>query len=125
MLIRTGRCVPDDLVNRKSYIGIVDAVLCGEGNGPKIPDPKKLGYIIQGSNPAAIDSVCAGVMGFDYKKIPSIINSFSIRHYKITNFSVKDIDVRIEDSEFKLENIPRIVYYSFVSNKGWIGNIER
>ena len=59
---------------RKKHIAVVDAILCGEGNGPKIPDPKKLNYIIQGKNPAVVDAVCAELMGFDYSKIPAVIS---------------------------------------------------
>lgn len=120
-----GTLRPDCLKNRKKYIGIVDAILCGEGNGPKIPDPKKVGYIIQGSNPATIDSVCATLMGFDLRKIPSIKNSFNIENYPITNLIPDDIAVEVDGLIYKLESLPSSLINPFIPNKGWIGNIEK
>jgi uncharacterized protein (DUF362 family) len=115
----------DDFENRKIYIGIVDAILCGEGNGPKIPDPKRLGYIIQGSNPATIDSVCATVMGFNPGKIPSIKNSFNINKYPITTTFQKDIEVLFDGLSYNLNNLPSSFIDPFIPTKGWVGNIER
>ncbi len=71
----------------------------GEGNGPKAPDPVKMEYIISGTNPVAIDAVCAYLMDFNPLKIPSIKNAFSISKFKITDFNYEDISIKINNSK--------------------------
>lgn len=114
----------DHLENRKVYIGIVDAVLCGEGNGPKIPDPKKLNYIIQGSNPATIDAVCSSLIGFDYNKMPSVKNSFFISKLKITEVKPEEICVNFDDCSLKLKDIPPEKKVKFIPSNGWKNYVE-
>jgi len=120
-----GSFTTDDPDNRKKYIGIVDAILCGEGNGPKIPDPKKLNYLIQGSNPAVIDAVCAEVMGFDNRKIPCIRNAFNIVHYPFVLTSQNDILVSLNEELFKISEIPSSRKSLFIAANGWINHIEK
>lgn len=50
-------------------INIVDAIFCMEGNGPAGGTKKKVGAVIGGANPFAVDTLCAEIMG--YKKFVS------------------------------------------------------
>ncbi len=111
--------------NRKAYLAIVDAVLCGEGNGPKIPDPKKLNYIIQGSNATTVDAVCSELMGFDYNKIPIIKNSFKIQNFPVVNCTENDIIACFKEGEYHIANIPDNKKSLFIASNGWINHIER
>jgi uncharacterized protein (DUF362 family) len=120
-----GTLRPDKLSERKKYIAVVDAILCGEGNGPKIPDPKKFNYLIQGSSPAVTDLVCAMLMGFDYNKIPAIKNAFAISHFPIAGCSEDDIVVNFDDGEFAARNIPETKKSLFVASNGWVNHIEK
>lgn len=113
------------LQNRKNYIAVVDAILCGEGNGPKIPEPKKLNYLIQGCNPVEVDIVCAELMYFDYKRIPVIKQAFRISNYSLISCDEKDIDVIFEDEIYNIENIPKEKKSLFVASNGWLNNIEK
>lgn len=79
--------------NKKRYVGIVDSIYAGQGNGPLEPDLIKCGKIICGTNPVAIDCVAAKIMNYDYKKIPQLKNSFSISHYKLIDDKYEDINV--------------------------------
>jgi uncharacterized protein (DUF362 family) len=115
---------PDEPAFRKKYIGIVDGILCGEGYGPKTPDPKPCGYIIAGSNPAAIDAVSARLMGFDPSLIPTIKNAFSINHYPIANFSLEDCFLCVDQNSFTVNQIPENLIQRFEPASGWKGNIE-
>jgi uncharacterized protein (DUF362 family) len=115
----------DDEKNRKNYIAVVDAVLCGEGNGPKIPDPKKLNYLIQGSNATSVDAVCAELMGFDILKIPIIKNSFNITKFPIISCGQIDIKAIFEDGEYPVNEIPQGKKSHFIASNGWINHIER
>ncbi len=51
---------------------IVDAVVGMDGNGPSAGDPFKIGLIIAGTDPVAVDSVACRVVGIDPSTIPMI-----------------------------------------------------
>ncbi|MDP4208597.1 MAG: DUF362 domain-containing protein [Bacteroidota bacterium] len=111
-------------VNAKNYIGIVDAIIAGEGNGPMAPDPVKMGYIICGTNPVAIDAVCCKLMGFNYLKIPSICKAFDIKKYPITPFSINDIDIEFENEKYNYFDIPKELIKTVEPHFGWKNHIE-
>jgi uncharacterized protein (DUF362 family) len=111
-------------VNAKKYIGIVDGIIAGEGNGPLTPDAVNLGYIIAGTNPVAIDAVCATLMGFDPLKVPAILHAFDIKHYPVCDFPFESITAVIEDTEYGIRSIPGQYIRSFKPHFGWIGHIE-
>ena len=54
----------------RRILTIVDAICSGEGDGPLAPVPKRLGLLIGGWNPYAVDLVCAGLMGYEPAHIP-------------------------------------------------------
>ena len=67
--------------NLKKYISIVDGIVAGEGNGPKAPDAINSGYLIAGLSPVSVDAVCARIMDFDFRKIPSIDRAFFVKNF--------------------------------------------
>jgi uncharacterized protein (DUF362 family) len=115
----------DQPVSRKKYIGIVDAILAGEGDGPLAPDPVSMGYVLCGTNPVAIDAACAAFMGFDPLKIPSIKNAFDIRHYPLCDFGLDDIRVEFGKEEYALGGVPNSLIFPFEPHFGWKGHIEK
>lgn len=115
----------DIIVNAKRYIGIVDAVLAGEGHGPLSPEPVNMGYILCGTNPVAIDAVGATLMGFDPLKIPTIARSFQVRRFPLCNFSLQEICVCIENNNFLLHNLPEKYVVPFEPQFGWKDHIEK
>lgn len=62
-----------DNIQRK-YFAIVDGVIAGEGNGPHYPKSKSCGLIFGGFDPVLIDLIAAKIMGFDWQKIPLLVN---------------------------------------------------
>jgi len=60
---------------QRRIFNIADMIISGEGNGPVAPEPKKLGFIIAGSDPIVMDRVVCEIMGFDYSKIPMLVNA--------------------------------------------------
>jgi uncharacterized protein (DUF362 family)/ferredoxin len=48
-----------------SHLVIMDANICQEGNGPINGTPKKLGLVIVGNNPLAVDSIACRLMGIE------------------------------------------------------------
>jgi len=110
----------------KSYIGIVDAVMAGEGEGPLSPDPIALGRIICGTNPVAIDATCATIMGFDPLKIPTIANAFNTRHFPICNFHMEDIEILLDgNARCGINDLSSKHIMPFRPQYGWQGHIEK
>jgi uncharacterized protein (DUF362 family) len=109
----------------KSYIGIVDAIIAGEGDGPLSPDPVALGRIISGTNPVAIDASCATLIGFDPLKIPTIANAFKIRHSPLCNFTMNDISILLDGNTYGINNLPAKNIMPFRPQYGWNGHIEK
>jgi uncharacterized protein (DUF362 family) len=119
-----GTMKEDNLINRKIYIGIVDAVICGEKNGPKSPDPKKLSYLIYGTNPVAIDATASCLMSFNPLKIPAIEKAFQIKKYKIVDFEYSAINVMIAGDTYTLQSVPEEFKSVFEPHFGWKNQIE-
>lgn len=115
----------DCLVNAKSYIGIVDAIWAGEGEGPLAPDPKNLGCVVCGTNPVAIDATCATLMGFDPLRIPTLSQAFKVAHYRLCDFTLEDIDASVGGLSYKLDELPHDLIQQFKPQFGWEGHIER
>ncbi len=109
--------------DKKRYIGIVDAIQAGQGNGPVEPDRIDCGKIICGFNPVAIDCVATKIMHFDYMKIPQLKNAFLIKNYKLIDCQYKDIIVANDDVEKTIEatDFPIIEWRSAF---GWENHIE-
>lgn len=112
-------------VNAKRYIGVVDAILAGEGHGPLSPDPVKMGYLFCGTNPVAIDAVSSAFMGFDPLKIPTISRAFQVGRYPLCPFSFADIRVVFDGREYALGEIPDSWVVPFEPQFGWKGHIEK
>lgn len=113
------------LVDARRYIGIVDAVQAGEGEGPLAPDTVAMGRIICGTNPAAIDAVCSILMGFDPWKIPAIAKSFQVKEYRLCDFTLNDIEVLVDGIKYTINTIPQDEVIPFKAQHGWMGHIER
>jgi uncharacterized protein (DUF362 family) len=114
----------DPISGMKKYICIVDGIVAGEGDGPKAPDAVKLGYLIAGFNPVSVDAVCARVMNFDFKKIPSIDCAFQIKNFPLVDFSPDDIIIQYEGVTYSINTLPLTSAISFKPHRGWIGHIE-
>jgi hypothetical protein len=112
------------LSKMKRYITIVDSIVAGEGNGPKAPDAINAGYIIAGLNPVSVDAVCARMMNFDCKKIPSIGNAFRIINFPLVGFNMEDIKILFKEEEYFLSNFPSSLVVNFKPHQGWVGHIE-
>ncbi|HUY91760.1 MAG TPA: DUF362 domain-containing protein [Pirellulales bacterium] len=50
-------------------IAVVDAILCMEGDGPIMGSPKRMGLIVAGLNPTAVDATCARLIGLEPARV--------------------------------------------------------
>lgn len=106
------------------YLAVVDGIIGGEGNGPMAPDPKPAGVIIAGTHPAAVDTVAATIMGFDWEKIRLLKNAFSMRELNYVPFAPRDIRVISNKPAWNgpLNTLQETL--EFRPHFGWVGAIE-
>lgn len=111
---------------QRKYISIVDGILGGEKNGPMEPDKKESGIILVGVNPVAVDAVGATIMGFDYKRIPSVVHGFMAVGYELANFHVDKIRVHSNKKEWekKIGDFKRNETLCFEPHFGWKNYLE-
>lgn len=109
--------------SRKRYISIVDGIVAGEGEGPLEPDAVEVGALVCGNNPVAVDFVVAHLMGFDYRRVPSVSNAFSIRRYPLFTGGPEDIRCRLDDEDW-VPAISLSPLCRFRPAAGWVGHVE-
>lgn len=112
--------------NKRKVFCLVDSVLAGENIGPLNPDCKKAGLLIMGFDPSVTDRVCAELMGFDFHKIPSIREAFSIQHLPFTNCNPDDIFIvsNKENISGKIGSFRFEPNWHFEPHFGWKRHIE-
>lgn len=112
-----------DLPQRR-YLAVVDAVIAGEGDGPMRPTPKPAGLVIAGTNPAAVDTVCCRVMGFDESRIPMLRNAIGDGMLPALQ-EVGAIKVISNSPRWsQVFDLPRAQTLCFAPPATWAGSIE-
>lgn len=108
------------------YLAVVDGIIAGEGNGPMAPDPKPCGWVIAGANPVAIDSVCAALMSFDWKRIKMLVGAFAVKQKPIAGFAHDEIEVLSNEARFqkRLGEFTKQDGVGFKPHFGWVGSVE-
>jgi len=109
------------------YMTLVDGIIAGEGDGPVAVDAKPCGVVVAGVNPVAVDTVCATLIGFDYRKLSVLREAWKIRDYPLVTHGPSDIvcksNVRQWDGPFA--EIEEIEHMGFRPHFGWVGHVER
>jgi uncharacterized protein (DUF362 family) len=96
------------------YLSIIDGIIAGEGNGPMEADAKPCGVLIAGTNPVAADLVATQLMGFDWRKVPTIREAFQLTDLPLADFKPDEIQV-----------VPALgETFRFRPHFGWVGKIE-
>jgi len=106
---------------RKMFV-LIDAVVAGEGEGPLKPEPIKCNLLIAGDDPLATDIVCCTLMGFDWRKIPTLKNGLNVKNCDLCN-SIDDISI-VSDCGEHIFGIRNKFNYIFKPASGWKGHIE-
>lgn len=110
---------------QRNTISIVDGIIGGEGNGPLDPTPKNAGLIVAGFNPVAVDMACAQLMGFDWRRLPVLVKSYSEHVLPLAKFEVGDVICYLPEGDTRrcvdlaADNDTR-----FRPHFGWVGQVE-
>lgn len=125
LLYADGEGVMRDTPQRR-YYAIVDGVVAGEGTGPLAPDRKEAGMLFSGQNPVALDASQAWLMGFDYRRIPSIVHGLSSRGYTLFSAEYSAIElVGAAPRCGRLGELDSRNSLDFKPHFGWAGNVEQ
>ena len=106
------------------YLTVVDGIIGGEGNGPMAPDAKPCGVILAGTQPVAVDCVAAALMGFDWRKLRLLKNSFQMRELNFAPFKPGEIEIVSDNPAWRGKLDPMEGSFSFRPHFGWVGAIE-
>ena len=109
----------------RRFLSVVDGIVAGEGNGPLDPTPRAAGVLLAGMNPVAVDMACARLMGFDFRRIPSLARAFADHPYPIVS-SAPDEIACVSDHSGWNGRLPQIVPCAppFEPHFGWRGAVE-
>lgn len=99
------------LVHPRPILTLVDAIVAGEDCGPLRPQPRSCGVVVWGEDPGVVDVTCAGLMGFDWRRIPMLAHLADSEARAFTDF---DGDTPV---------LPGVVE-TFEAPVGWTGEIE-
>ncbi len=106
---------------QRRVLHIGDMVVCGDQEGPMRPSYKKVGGVLFSDSPVEFDYCVARLMGFDHRKIPTLLNALegSGRTRKTDK-----IRLRSNCAEFdgEVDGIRR--NFGFRPSSGWKGHIE-
>ena len=109
----------------RRFFSVVDAIVAGEGNGPLDAMPKAAGLVLAGGNPAAVDRVCAALMGFDGERLPMIQQAFARHALPLIAFGMEAIAIRSNETRF-VESVAAAenAHLGFRPHFGWRGHVE-
>jgi len=110
---------------QRVLINVVDAVICGENHGPLFPDPVESKFILGSFDPYSCDVVAATLIGFDWRKIPSVGKGFTAQSARFSSFKgeLESIEV-VGTPSFIAAFQSRTPYIQLKPYIGWIGHIE-
>jgi uncharacterized protein (DUF362 family) len=124
-LLRYGR--PDGTLDdtpRRTIVSVTDAIVAGEGEGPLSPTPCGLGLVTLGVNPAAVEWVHAGLMGFDPRRLPIIAHAFDRFRYPLASAGPERIAVHHRGATMTPDDARRALGARFQPPSGWRGHCE-
>lgn len=112
---------------QRQIFTLIDAIIGGEKEGPLHPSPKHSGIIAASLNPAILDAVIATLMGFDYKKVPTIRESFLLNHLKISTIKPDRVLINSNNEIWNsvILDLNRETSLKFIPTDGWKGHIEK
>jgi len=107
---------------QRTCVSILDGIVAGEGNGPLQPLPVEANVMVAAENPFLVDLVMSRLMGFDWRKIPSL-NHYPEFAGEWGRFDPDGIEIRVDDKTYYgVANLDPI--RSFVPPPGWRGHLE-
>lgn len=111
---------------QRKRLYFVDGIISGEKEGPLLPTARREGLILFGQDPVLIDLAASELIGFNYKRIPSIFQAFKLTKQQITQFKPEELLIKSNENDWDGKSINMIKHdLSFKASDGWKGIIEK
>ncbi len=109
----------------RNFFSIVDGIIGGEGNGPLDPTPKPSGIVLAGTNPVAVDTACARVMGFDCRRLPLLCHVVQGERLSLAGFGLDDVIAHSNAERFDRALTSTMTpTLAFEPHAGWKGYLD-
>jgi len=109
---------------QRQYLAILDGMIASEGNGPLQPLPVECNLLVASSNPFLVDMAMAKLMGYDYRRIPTLANHRQFPRALWAEFDPHSFLVQ-RDGACKPCGVDGISSLRpFIPPPGWKGHIE-
>ncbi len=113
--------------HQREYLTIMDAIYAGENYGPLKADKKICNTILVGRNPVAVDTVACAIMGYDYRKVPTVREAYCIKKYPLIQTAPENVMIISNNKNFDgktPEDISWDTSFQFIPQFGWKDHIE-
>ena len=101
----------------RAQLCVVDAIVCGEGEGPLSPTPKSVGAILCSRDPLVADLAAARVAGFDWRSIPYLRHAVQNRTGSIPDPGALPVAVTGQEMPVPLAQCPSWRFLPYASWK--------
>lgn len=110
----------------KRFFSLVDGIVGMEDNGPAAGTRKPVGIIVAGNTPVSVDTVCATIMGFDFKKFPIIYRGYDKNRFPLIDGTPEQVEIRSNKPEWQkpLGQWKRADTLQFEPHFAWKGHLE-
>jgi uncharacterized protein (DUF362 family) len=110
---------------QRRFCCVVDGIISGEGNGPLAPSPRRDGVIIAGTDPVAVDTAAATVMGFDVDKLRILTRAARARGFPLHRVPREKIRCLSNRPAWNGAIASLAEPLDWTPHFGWVGYLER
>jgi hypothetical protein len=108
---------------QREVVAIVDGLIAGEGDGPLKATPRQTDMLFAGTDPFAVDSTLAWMMGFDPAAMPMLSRRAEFLGANWGGFDLPELMVSVDGRARRL--VECSTNFAFKPAPGWTGHIER
>lgn len=98
---------------QRTIFNVADMIICGEKEGPLMPSPKDVGYLVASFNQLNMDNVISDIMGFEAEKIKYIKNGYNFKKMNLSDTNTYEV---YKDGKRVL---PNTLNKHFIPTDGW------
>jgi len=101
---------------QRELYSLCDGIIGGQGDGPLLPDPLRLGVICFANHSGFTDICMATLMGFDIEKISLLVKANNLIKYNKIDLSLNYNSIQLDElNEYAIVTIP---------SPGWIEHLK-
>jgi uncharacterized protein (DUF362 family) len=111
---------------RRRYLAVVDGLEGSDGPGPTQGRWRRDGVLLAGTDPVAVDTIGAALMGFDWRAFPHIARAYGIDPaLRLVDGRADDIEVHCAiDAYRNWQTLRRANTLAYEAAPGWVTRVE-